>query len=286
MRSAGRAGEASTFPRVSATPFRYVHHLVTVPVLVDGAYEARFVVDTGIGLTVVSRRLFEATAGCEPLGSTFTGRRMSGQELTVPLARVRSLTMGSHTCEGHVVGVLENAGFSPELAAVDGFLSLAFFETAPFTVDHRGGSVVVESAASLARRAEVGVGVPLRLERQGPALDAFVGLAVPGRGRIDVEVDMGSDSLILDEALAGEVGVELEDPSVRRVEGRDETGHRYVRRFTRLPGTIHVAGAPSIRQSEPEVMFQRIIHDGLLGHAFLREFVVTYDVPGERMIFG
>jgi hypothetical protein len=32
-------------------------------------------------------------------------------------------------------------------------------------------------------------------------------------------------------------------------------------------------------------MFQEIVYDGLTG-GFLRRFVVTHDVPGERMIFA
>jgi hypothetical protein len=31
--------------------------------------------------------------------------------------------------------------------------------------------------------------------------------------------------------------------------------------------------------------FQKIIYDGLVGRAFLRNFVVTFDVPNERLIF-
>lgn len=268
-----------------ATPFRYLHHLVTVPVLVDGTREARFVLDTGIGLTLLSEELC-GELGCERTGSTFTGRRMSGQDVTVPLAVLRTLTMGAHTREGHTVGVLDTRTFPGELSGVDGFLSLAFFEPTPFTVDYGGGTVVVETPPSLAARVASGTAVGIRLERQGPALDAFLPLTVPGRGRIEVEVDMGSDALILDESLAGEVGVRLDDPSVRRVEGSDETGHPYLRHFARIPGTIHPTGAPSVAQTDPEVIFQRIVYDGLVGDAFLRNFVVTYDLPGERMIFG
>jgi hypothetical protein len=33
------------------------------------------------------------------------------------------------------------------------------------------------------------------------------------------------------------------------------------------------------------VMFQKIIYDGLVGHYFLREFRVTYDLPRKEMIF-
>ena len=97
---------------------------------------------------------------------------------------------------------------------------------------------------------------------------------------------MGSEALILDEAVAPEVGVSLDDAAVRRVEGEDETGHAYGRSFTQLEGAIHPTDAPSMRQDEPEVMFQEIIYDGLVGAAFLRNFVVTYDLEGSRMIFA
>jgi hypothetical protein len=33
-------------------------------------------------------------------------------------------------------------------------------------------------------------------------------------------------------------------------------------------------------------LFQPIIHEGLVGDAFLRRFTVTYDVARERVIFG
>ncbi|HEY2777623.1 MAG TPA: hypothetical protein VGI77_06935 [Gaiellaceae bacterium] len=69
----------------------------------------------------------------------------------------------------------------------------------------------------------------------------------------------------------------------RRVEGTDETGNAYTRRFTTLPGRVHPSAAPELGQDDPEVMFQRIIYDGLVGAAFLRRFVVTFDVPGASL---
>ena len=270
---------------MAATPFDRIHHLVTVPVLVGGRKTSRFVLDTGIGLTLLSESLC-AAIGCETNGSTFTGRRMSGQEVTVPLADAPSLSIGGVTRRDHVVGIIELNGFPPELGAVDGFLSLAFFEATPFTVDYTRGEVVVESAASADERARDGTAVAVRVARDGPAVDAFVQLDLPGGTTIEVEIDMGSDSLILDERLAAGVGVDLRRDDVRRVESSDETGQPYTRSFTRLDGAINATGAPSVAQPDPDVMFQRIIYDGLVGDAFLRRFTVTYDVPRERMIFG
>lgn len=273
-----------TTAAVAETRFEYLHHLVTVPVRVAGA-EARFVLDTGIGLTLVTDA-FARRIGCVPGAATFSGRRMSGQLVTVPLADGPEIALGAFAHREDTVGVLDLRGFPPALTGIDGFLSLAFFEAAPFTVDYGGALVVVESAASLEARARAGAAVPLRLERDGPSLCAFVALDVPGAGTLEVEVDMGSDTLILDERLAPRVGIRLDDAEVHRVEGRDETGNAYTRAFTRLHGTIRLTGASHVAQTDPAVMLQRIVYDGLVGDAFLRRFVVTYDLPASRLLVG
>ena len=97
---------------------------------------------------------------------------------------------------------------------------------------------------------------------------------------------MGSDSLILDESLAPQVGVRVGDLAVQVVEDEDETGQRYRRSFTHIRGTIHPTEAPEISQTNTEVMFQKIIYDGLVGDSFLRSFVVTFDVWNSRMVFA
>jgi len=268
---------------VSATPFERIHHLVTVPVLVGGR-KARFILDTGIGLTLLSDRLC-TEIGCHTDGSSFTGRRMSGQEVTVPLATAPPLSFGGVTRQDDLVGIIALGGVPPELCRVDGFLSLAFFDEVPFTVDYARDAVIVESPASADERTRDGSAVPVRLERDGPAVDAFMQLDLPRARTVQVEIDMGSDSLILDERLAEAAGVDLDRDGVRRLEGHDETGHAYTRFFTRLDGSISATEAPSVAQTDPEVMFQRIIYDGLVGDAFLRRFTVTYDLPRERVVF-
>jgi predicted aspartyl protease len=258
-------------------PFERFQHLVTVPAAVNGV-DGRFVLDTGIGLTLVSTRLAEA-AGCELTGASFLGRRMSGQEVEVPLAAARSLRFGPIAHEGLDVGVID-LGDIP----TDGFLALGFFAGAPFTFDYPTGEIVVETPASLAERRTAGDAIEVALDRDGPSLVAHMALTIPGGREISVEVDTGSDSLILDERFASDLGIDLDNPNWRRVEGSDETGHAYVRTFAKLAGEIHPAYAPELAQTEPDVMFQRIIHDGLIGDAFLRRFAVTYDLEDCSMI--
>jgi len=260
---------------MSEVGFDYLEHLVTVPVTV-GAIETRFILDSGIGLSLVREELAES-AGVAPNDRSFTGRRMSGQAVTLPLGEV-AVTFAGSTVERHGVGILDMSSFPDALAGIGGFLSLAFFAEQPFTVDYVRQVVALEPGE--------GVSVPVTVERDGPSVTVFMALTVPGDRSISVEVDMGSDELILDERLAPETGAALQGDGVRRVDGTDETGHEYTRTFTRLAGAIFPTAAPELRQDDPDVMFQRIIHDGLLGDAFLRRHVVTFDVAEERMVFG
>ena len=253
------------------THFELLHHLVVVPVELDGV-ERRFVLDSGIGPTLVRAGI----DGCAPTGSVFEGRRMSGQEVAVPLAAAPTLHFAGIEAGDPEVGLLDMSAFPPELAEIDGFLSLAFFRRQPFTVDYRRRTIRDGADAA-------GTEVPVRVEVDGPAVTAFMALTIPGGRTIDAELDMGSDSLILDERFASETGAQLQGAGVRTEEGVDETGSHYTRTFTRVRGAVHPAEAADLAQHDPDVMFQRIIHDGLVGHAYLSRFAVTWDIARSRI---
>ena len=150
-------------------------------------------------------------------------------------------------------------------------------------MDYGRSLLVVETPSSLEERARSGAAVPLRLERDGPSLCAFLALALPGAGAIEVEVDMGSDMLILDERLAPEVGVRLDDPGVRRVEGRDETGNDFTLSSPASRGRSGWRTRPTSRnrprRDVPADRLRRPRRD-----AFLRNFVVTYDLAASRVL--
>jgi len=252
-----------------------VHHLVVVRARVNGE-EAPFVLDSGIGITLLGSA-FARRAGVAARGDEFSGRRMSGQEVVLPLGEAGAIELGPFRREQASVGIRDLEGLPPELEGLGGFLSLDVFAGGVLTVDYARRELRTEPVE--------GVEVPLELHRDGPSLDAYLELALPSGRHVRVEVDMGSDVLILDERFAGDIGLDLADPSLDRREGTDETGCRYLRTFGVVSGAIQPVGAPALAQADPPVMLQSIVHDGLVGHGFLGRFAaVTWDLAASRLV--
>ncbi|HWD78282.1 MAG TPA: hypothetical protein VG497_05365, partial [Kribbella sp.] len=106
------------------------------------------------------------------------------------------------------------------------------------------------------------------------------------RWEVTVEVDTGSDSLILDTRFAADCGVDLDGPGVTTRTGTDETGYAWTRHWVTISGSVHLAAAPDTAQVAPRVQFQEIIHDGLVGAGYLERFRMTFDVTGSRLVLA
>lgn len=215
---------------------------------------------------------------------------MSGQELTVKMARLPSLKISTSEKKDIATGIWnfkELLGDAPEFAGIEGFVSLNYFETVPFTLDYKHSRLYIENEESLKQRVKEGSCAPIRVNRNGNA-DTSITLAMKIGMKLKAlcEVDTGSGSLILNESYMGALGIQKDAKGVSTREGKDETGHQYVRYFSTLDTTISPSKAPQASQAKPGVQFQKIIYDGLVGDSFLHNFVVTYDLPHKRMIFA
>ena len=151
---------------------------------------------------------------------------MSGQSLTIPLGEVPTMAFGGSTFEQVEVGIFDMSSFPAELAGIGGFLSLAFFADRPLTVDYGRRVVIVETRETVAARYAEGVPVSVNVQRDGPSVTMFMPLTIPGGRSISVEIDMGSDELILDERFAEETGASVDGDEGRRVEATRRDGSR------------------------------------------------------------
>ena len=262
-------------------------HLISIPVTVGSGTPSRFILDTGIGVDLISSRLAEKLQ-VPSTGMSYKGKRMSGQEVEVPLSYLGNLTVGGAVQKFGTVGVWDFKGFLPEtpaFAVIDGFVGLRFFQHRPFTLDYRQKQLILETPESLKTRIESGIVVPLEIDDdQNTSLTVFAPLEVVEAGTAKVEVDTGSDSLILHRRFMAALGIAESGPGVRVVEAKDETNFAFTRWFTKLNGSVRLNGNSKLEQSGGRVMFQQIIHDGLIGDDFLKRFVVTFDLSHSRMI--
>jgi Aspartyl protease len=252
--------------------FDRFNHAVRVPVQVgDSRY--RFLVDTGIGITVVSSEI-AARDDVRQTGKSMSGRRMSGQEIQAPLVVLSSLRLGDYTAEDHLAAVADLGG------GFDGIIGPGFYARHALTVDPAAMTLaLVEASAICASGAEV----PLRVRREGVTVDAFVTLVLPSGREVNVEVDTGSDNLILDTRFTADCDIDLYGPGTTTKIGTDETGHLWTRHWATVAGSVHLAAAPHTAQQAPRVQFQDIIYDGLLGADYLDRYRYTMDFDGARM---
>lgn len=281
--SVGLAAESSA----DGIPFKYAAgHIIVIPVKVSGR-ETNFVLDTGAGVNVISQSLANKLA-CKPNGKV-TGQRMSGQKVTMKLVNFPALQVGSCLQKNLPMAAwkLEDvfAG-APEMAQVEGFVSLEFFKRIPFTVDYAQKMVFIENNESLKNRVSAGVSIPIQVTRKHAQTSVTMLVWFSNGSFARVEVDTGSGALILDEKYMREFAVNKDGIDVKTVKGVDETGNPYVRYFTALPVDVFLAQNRQFSQIKPKVQFQKIIYDGLIGDGFMSNFTVTYDLPHKRMIFA
>lgn len=254
-------------------------HFLTLPVTVHDQPTIA-ILDTGIGLALISQAM------CERIGCTidgeFTGRRMSGQAVTIPTTTLQRLEVGGVQQERVAAGVVDIEGFFPD-PRIEAFVGLPFFEDTPFTLTSE--HLIIESEQSLRTR-EQGASASssrIRLDRQGIALDAFAPVRLSDGTQIEVLMDTGSHGVTLHTRYAESLGIDFEADTVERREGQDETDHTYTRYFTTLDELAFV-DAPTRSATNLRVMFQEIIHDGLVGTQFMEQFEVTFDLARSRVL--
>jgi hypothetical protein len=271
----------------SSVPFEYVtNDWLKVPAKI-GDRRTHLLFDTGGGITILSATVCRELK-CAPDG-TFSGKRMSGQSIEVSMARVPSISIGGHRVSNARVAVLDTSDLLHPDLGVDGICGLDLFRDQAVTIDYAKKQLVMEDAASLEARKKSGVVTKVRVENEGPSTVVYLPLEIsPQLPPAEMEVDTGSRDLILDVRFMKELGIPTIGPNVKIVDGKDETSNEYVRYFSKLPRALAVPGAANVSApAEATVMFQKIIHDGLVGHSFLSAHTaITFDVANGIMIFG
>ena len=226
-----------------------------------GGKPATFLLDTAGGLTVVTPDTAKVL-GCQPWGQ-MTGFRMRGDRLDVTRCDDVHLSLPTFNLQVETAGVWDFSALLPKDAPpLAGSIALDAFADHAITLDLAAGKLIVETPRSLADRVKSAREVPMRIghEVSGRSLTPFVAVDTP-KGRLWMELDCGSDGyVIVNRPLATALGL---DPSAKG----------------KQPLTTSVGGMPL--KANAQIMDLAI--DGNIGAPVLKQWVITLDLPHQRL---
>jgi hypothetical protein len=244
-------------------PLEYYHgRQLAVHATVHGK-TARFLFDTGEGVTMISPQL-AAAIGCTPWGNV-TGFRMLGERLDMKRCDGVDFSLQGQHFTAPTAIVFDLAAISgKDDPPVDGAIGLDIFAGRVVTLDWSARRLIVETPGSMAARVAPAHLVPIRLVRDAEGLALTVDMAVPTpRGLAWMELDTGNGgpTIFTSQAIAPLLGL---DPAKKQ------------------PQPVNLNLAQGVHLAEPARVFPNMIMDGNIGAQFLSKWQVTLDLKSER----
>ncbi len=235
----------------------YIGPLRSMAVTVANAAH-HFIFDTGGGETMITPELASAI-GCIPYGRTI-GFRAGGEQVAFEYCDDVLLRLGDVAITHERVGVFDLKSILPAGAPpADGVVSLRSFRGQRVTIDLTKGRITVETADSLVARTRGVRPLTIRVATgpTGAETNVYIAARVGGR-RVWFLLDSGNGDPL------------LVAPHVARMAGLvGSTGE----------ALIEFDGLGPIRLPTSA---QNMIYDGMLGAAFLQEWVITLDLGSSR----
>jgi hypothetical protein len=228
--------------------------------------EGVFLFDTGGGATNITPEFAEAI-GSKPWGK-IVGFRMTGQRLDVARCDNVTLEIAGNQERLAIIGIFDLMGLLPPgTPKLDGMIGLDAFANKSISIELANKRLVIETPESLAERIKGAKEESVRVVRdaQGVALtlDAAVKTA---HGTAWMELDTGNDgNIVVADWLADEFGLDAGKKEAQRIKFELANG---------------IKGEGLARAARDLIM------DGNLGSQFLKNWIVTLDLPHGRAWFA
>lgn len=250
--------------------------MVLIPATLADTIPLHVILDTGAGLDILAPSLIRRVHGTS--AGAFSGIRMTGDRVDVPLFVVPALAVGPMVRKNVVVGGWDLL----DSLHLDGIVSAIGFRQQPVTINFADKVVTFETAQSLAGRRATGRSSPLQLgDSRGRALDLFADFLIGGEPG-QCELDTGSQGATVSTRYLKPLGVDTNAQDVTRRERRTVTGAKEVR-YGAAVSQLSLATAPEIGTDRPRVTFSDIIYDCVIGTAFWSGRALTIDIPNRQM---
>lgn len=251
-------------------PFAFDDGTIVVQGTVNGkAVPMR--VDLGAGLDVFSQSLGVRSVNVTGKYVTLT---LNGQRVDLPTGSVVSVALGQFTVPSDQIGIWSGLDSS----GVDALVSASAFRDVTATFDLRNHELLIEDAVTFADRKRFASRVPLFLQDElGISLIPFARFDF-GNGQSGMcVIDTGTPGIMIDRRFAAKLGVNLSDPSLKRVHTPLGEG------VGATIGSLALADAPDSVLRRPNVVFEDLVYDCNVGNDFWANKIFTLDIPHRVM---
>lgn len=243
--------------------------------------EGNFVLDTGAGINVITRKFAGKISGIREEDGCFTGFRATGEAMRLRLYKVNDLKVGDLDIHDPTISIL-----NADLGSIDGLISLTCFRNQPFTIDFADKKIYLETRKSLERRIKEGKSVPIQLDDdRGISLDMFMKVRVDNKLKLQISLDSGAGFNVyrFNAGFMKELGIDTssaEKVFKKSTLNKSITNMFYVSRLDR----ISVSAAPSVNVEKVKAAFlPQLIYDGITGINWLGKRI-TIDIPDRIVI--
>jgi hypothetical protein len=227
-----------------------------------GGQKGLFQFDTGGGLTILTPQSAKA-AGCKQW-SRLTGFRMRGDRVDVPRCdQVDILVGGTHLLLPTTAVWDLSAVLPPGAPPLGGSIGLDAFGNQAISVDLSHRQLLIETPRSLRARVAHAREIPIQVvrEAEGYALGVMLGVDT-GSGRLWFTLDSGNDAgITIGRHVAPLFGLDAQLKAAQPVE-------------LMLAGGVPLKG---------EAISRELILDGNVGSPVMRQWIVTIDLPHQRL---
>jgi predicted aspartyl protease len=258
--------------------------LILVPARVNGLGPLPFILDTGAGHCLLSPALARRAKVAVTARETATG---AGGPMEVELGTAGSLALGEATVQNVPVAITDELARIERAvgAPIEGDIGYEFLKHFRLTIDYgRSRLTLARPEESVAADAAAGASVGFRLADEKKPL-VLVSTRIGGEGPFNFALDTGASTTVVSPELARGLNIEGRRPAVMVGGGGRVAG---------LCGAVVSVGVGETESRELDVVIGPFLGplseivgsklDGILGYNFLRQFRVTLDYPGERLV--
>jgi predicted aspartyl protease len=248
--------------------------------------EGNFILDTGGGLTLLTKKFSEKLTNLQKLDREYTAFRATGEKITADLYTTDEIKIADFTDSAPFM-MIYDVDFGP----IDGLISLMTFRNQPFTIDYDQKKVIIETPAGMKARSAKGNIIPLQVDSSRDiTLDIFTFVKVNGKLTLQFLVDSGAGNNVfhINSKHMKALGVDAADTSkvvkiIRKSEFNDKIETAVYKSEIQQ---IAAKDYPQIRYANPKVSFiDGLIYDGTMSLNWFGK-QITIDMPKKQMIVG